>query len=75
MWDLGATNGIVHIVDQILSDPGDETVYIGLTTSTLRSTTAMTTSMSSSTTMSTVSTVSATVQKILEPSVAVPIIG
>ena len=75
MWDLGATNGIVHIVDQILSDPGDETVDIGLTTSTLKSTSATKTLMSTSTTMSSMSAVSTTVPKISEPSVAVPIIG
>ena len=61
MWDLGATNGIVHIIDSILSDPDDETVDIGLTTPTVKSTTAMSTSVSTAT-VSTVETVRTTVK-------------
>ena len=65
MCDLGATNGIVHIIDSILSDPDDETVDIGLTTPTVKSTSVATTIMS------TVETVRTTV-KISKASVAVP---
>ena len=28
MWDLGATNGIVHVIDQVLSDSQDQSVDI-----------------------------------------------
>lgn len=38
MWDLGATNGIVHIVDKILSDSDDQHLNVFPTTSSTTST-------------------------------------